>query len=247
MSSEPAASTAIFDILGWLETNKKRLLVGALAATAVGFGIAAYRYKVHENEVAASSSLLQLKNPATSRGATNLPTSSDYLKVEAQFGGTDAAQRAALLAGGTYFGEGKYAEAQQQFEKFLKNHPDSPWAPEAAFGVAVALDGLNKLDDAARAYQDVMTRHGASPVASQAQLALGRIYEVQGKPDQALKVYEELARAAAMNSWAPEAVSRKESLLAKFPNLVKPTPAPSTNAPAAATAPAPASQPPAGK
>lgn len=238
MSSEPAASTAIFDILGWLETNKKRLLIAALAATAVGFGIATYRWKVHENEVAASSSLLQLKNPAISRGATNLPSSGDYLKIEAQFSGTDAAERAALLAAGAFYTDGKFEEARQQFEKFLKNHADSVWAAEAAFGVAVSLDALNKLDDAVKAYQDVMTKHGASPVASQAQLALGRLYEVQGKPEQALKVYEELARAAAMNSWAPEAASRKESLLAKFPNLVKAPPTTSTNAPSAVMAPA---------
>lgn len=251
MSSEPSSTTSIYDILGWLETNRKRLLIGAIAATAIGFGIAAYRWKAHENEIAASSALLQLKNPATSRGATNLPAASDYLKVEANFGGTDASERAALLAAGALFGDAKYDEARQQFEKFLKSHADSPWAAEAAFGVAVCLDALNKMDDAVRAYQDVLTRHGATAVAPQAQLSLARLHEAQGKPEQALKIYEEFSRAAGVNSWTPEANARKESLLVKNPNLVKPPPPPaipvSTNTPAAANAPKPAAMPAPGK
>ncbi len=247
MSSEPTGSSTVYDILGWVEVNKKRLVVGALVATALGFSMATYRHFAREKEVAASSALMQVRGLGSARMSTNAPSAAEFLRVGAQYGGTAAAERAALLAAGAYFGEQKYEEARQQFEQALKAKPDSPWAAEAAFGLAVSLDALDRVNEAVAGYQDVLTRHSGSPVAAQAQLGLGRLYEAQGKPEQALKMYEELSKGGAFNVWAGEAAGRKQQLLGKFPQLAKPaTPVGSTNAVVGGTnapAPAPASVP----
>ena len=238
MSSEPTGSSTVFDFLAWLEVNKKRLAIGAVVATVVGFGIAAYRHHQNAKEMEASSALLQIKTPATARGSTNLPTATDYLRVSAQYSGTDAAERAALLGAGALYGSERYEEARQAFESFLKDYPSSPWVADAAFGKAVSLDALDKTNEAMAAYQDIITRHGDSPVVAQAQLGLARLQEALGKPDQALKIYQELTKVGAASAWAPEAASRKEQLLSKFPELAKTlTPPVVTNAPAVAPLP----------
>lgn len=223
-------STTVFDVLGWIEVNKKRLLQAAVVLTVIGFGIATYRWLAHEKEVKASSALIQLKNPAVARGATNTPAASDLLKVQSDFGGTTAAERACFLAGGALFSDNKYEESRQQFEKFLKEYPNSIWAADAAYGLAVCLDAQEKLNDAVAAYQNVLTRYGAASVAGQAQLGLARVYESQNKPDQALKIYDELSKSLTSSTWASEAKTRMEQLFSRFPQL----PRPSAAAPAAA-------------
>lgn len=230
-------STTVFDVLGWIEVNKQRLLKAAVVLTLIGFGIATYRWMAHEKEVKASSTLIQLKNPAVARGATNMPTATDLLKVQSEFGGTTAAERASFLAGGVLFGDNKYDEARQQFEKFLKEYPNSIWAPDAAYGLAVSLDALEKLNEAVAAYQNVLTRYGAASVAGQAQLGLARVYESQNKPDQALKIYEELSKSLTSSTWASEARTRMEQLFSRFPQLPRPSATAPTAAPTIKAAP----------
>jgi len=125
------------------------------------------------------------------------------------------------------FRENKYAEAKTQFENFLRDDPENPFAPTAAFGAAACLDALDKTNEALAAYQDVVNRFAGSVVVAQAKLGLSRVYEGGNDPAQALRIYHELTRPNAQSAWSSEAAMRREQLLSKHPELVK------TNAPPA--------------
>jgi predicted negative regulator of RcsB-dependent stress response len=233
MNSDSTEGARFYEALAWLEVNKKRVAIGLVVLLVIGFGAYVWSYMAEQKEVEASSALLALRPPVNA--PTNQPpvSSAEFLKVAQAHAGTAAADRAILLAAGALFAEGKYAEAQTQFERLAKEHAGSPWAPEAAYGIAASLESQGKRDDALTAYQRVITTYQNEPVATQARLALARIYETKNQPDLALKQYDDLTHASSggMNMTQQEAMMRRERLLKKFPNLVKPA----TNAPAITT------------
>jgi predicted negative regulator of RcsB-dependent stress response len=231
MSSEATQTVTAYEVLAWLEANKKALAVGFIAAVVIGFGVAAYRWKTEQKELAASDALLKLK-PALGGSETAVPQDpSSYLRIAEQFPGTSTADRALLLAGSAYFENGKYAEAQAQFSKFLRDCPQSPFAATAAYGVAASLEAQGKKDEALAGYQNLSVRYPGASVLDDAKLGAARVYEGKKQFDSALRIYEELAKpAAGMGSATSLANDRRQALLAAHPELAK------TNAPAAAAA-----------
>lgn len=226
MSSETNESTALFDLLGWLEVNKKRLGLGAGIAIAVGFaGWVVVVQKGHREDGASAALVhLQTANQQTEGAA---PVSSEaFLKLADQNSGTRAAERALLLAAEAAFTQGKAAEAQQLFERFRKDYGSSPFAPMAAYGVAAALEAQKKSNEAQAAYQDILTRFASSSVSTQAKLALARLHEAASRNTEALKIYDELTAPGSFSSWSSEAASHKDQLLSRHPELA-PVAAPS--------------------
>lgn len=223
----------MIEFMTWLEVNKKRLAVGAVVLVAIGFGAYLFNYLAEQKEADASAALLKLRTPLNASSNAPVIPSSDFLKVAQEHAGTAAAQRAIILAAGALFTEGKYAEAQAQFERLQKEFPGSPWIADAAYGIAACTEALGKRDDAVTAYQRVTTGYAAEPVATDAHLALARIYEAKGQPDMALKQYDEVARPASgqMTMKSQEALMLRDKLLKKFPSLA---PA-KTNSPAMST------------
>jgi TolA-binding protein len=211
-----------YDLLAWLEVNKKKVLIAAVALVAVGFIVATARYMREQKEINASSELLGLRvalNPATNAVP---PQPAALLKIANDFSGTSAAERARLLAATAFFTEGKYSDAEREFSAFTREFPSSPWVSTAAYGVACAQEAQNK-PDAVASYQNVATAHANSPVGDDAKLALARIHESRKQPDQALRFYNELLvpRPGAQPGEPahPEAATRKEALLRKHPEL----------------------------
>ena len=233
MSSEATQTTTVYDVLAWLETNKKPLIIAFVVAVLIGFGIAVYRWKSDQTELAASDALLGLK-AQLGPGDVGTPTeAAAYLKVARDFPGTDAADRALLLAAGALFTEGKFTESKAQFSAFVHDRPQSPFAATAAYGEAVCVEALGKQDEALGDYQSLAVRFPNSSVLESAKLAAARILEAKNQPESALRIYDELSRSggAGMAGMSSEALARKQSLLAKHPELAK------TNAPPAAVSP----------
>jgi TolA-binding protein len=233
MNSEPTEGAGMIEAMAWLEVNKKKLAVGAVIAVVVGFGVYVWSYMAEQKEVTASAELIRLKTSVSAQTNVAPAAASDFLKVAEANPGTAAAERALLLGATALFTEGKYADAQTQFNKLIQEHPSSPWVSEAAYGVAASQEAQGKRDDALTSYQRVITSYGAEPVANEARMAVARIYEAKNQPDLALKQYEDLTKPGAMSGMSrvtQEALMKREKLLKKFPNLVKTT-AP-TNAPA---------------
>jgi TolA-binding protein len=211
----------VYDLMAWIEVNKKKVAVAAVLAVVVGFSVAIYRNNVQEKELKASDALLALK-PAL-LPSTNTPTAPPeaFFKVADDFKGTSAAERAQYYGATLLFSENKYADAEAQFSRFLKEHEGSPWAPAATFGIAAAQEAKGK-PEALASYQNVFARYPQSPEAEQAKLAVARIYEARNQPDQALRIYNELtaSKPGTASSMAnPELLQKKEALLRKYPNL----------------------------
>ena len=225
------------------EENRKQILWGAGIVIVVGSGIAFYSYYQSEKLVTAGEALSKVEALAAMPGGARNVTPEAYLKVAAEHAGTSAGARASLEAAATYFVQGKFTEAQAQFQKFTRDYPDSPFRVQAALGVAACLDALAKPQEAAAAYKQLVDQHPNDAVAPQAKFALARIYESQGKIDQARTLYEELAHADAYGSIGNEAGFKADELRSKSPASATAVPAaPTTTAPPAAT-PAPATQP----
>lgn len=217
----PSREADVYDLLAWLEVNKSKVAVVVGIAIVVGFAVAVYRYTAEQKELKASSALLSLK-PSLIPSTNAAPADpSAYFKVAEEYSGTRAAQRAQYLGATALFDQNKYSEAENQFTKFLKDHGDSPWAADAAFGVAAAQEAQGKAD-AIASYQNVTTKWPQSAVASQAELALARIYEAKGQPEQALAIYNRLTASSpgsASQMMNPEVMEKKADLLRRHQNL----------------------------
>lgn len=237
MSSEATTqSLSVYDVLAWLETNKKPLIVGFIIAVVLGFAIATYRYTSDRKELAASEALLKVKPTPAPDGTVTQPDPSAYLKVAEQYPNTSAGERALLLAGSTLFAQGKYQEAQAQLARFLQASPQTPFAATAAFGIAAALEAQNKTDEALSQYQNLAVRYPNSSVLDDAKLAVARIYEGKNQPELALRTYDELVKPEGMGTATAEAMARKTALLAKHPELAKTNAVTSTNVTGTVTA-----------
>jgi tetratricopeptide (TPR) repeat protein len=221
MNSDRTEGAGMIEALAWLEVNKKRLAIGAVVLLVVGFGIYVYNYMGDQREINASSALISLRPAPT--GSTNEPPipASAYLKVAQDFAGTRAAQRALILAGGAYFTDGKYTEAQNTFDRLIKENPSSNWAADAAFGIAASLESEGKRDEALTAYQRVVTGFANSPVANEARMAEARIYESKNQFAEALNLYDDVTRGGMSSMRSQDAALARSQLLKKHPELEK--------------------------
>lgn len=243
MSSEnpqPAETTPVqrerdvYDLIAWLEVNKKKVAIAAVALVAIGFALATMRHFREQKEAEASAALLALKPVLTPPTNTPPLQAATLSKVAQEHSGTAAAQRARFLAATALYTEGKYSEAETAFKNFISEFGESEWRAAAAYGVATAQEAQNK-SEAAASYQNVVTTYGKSAVADDANLALARMAEAKNQPAEALRIYNQILApkpGAQPGQEAPNqrASERKEALLRAHPEL-------NTNTVSAASAP----------
>lgn len=213
----------VYDLLAWLELNKKKVATVAVALVVVGFAIAVMRYTREQKELRASGDLLALKPMLTPPTNTPPVQASALLKVAQEHGGTAAAERAQFLAATALYTEGKYAEAENAFKAFLNDFAESDWRAAASYGIATAQEAQKK-PDAEASYQKVVASYGKSAVADDANLALARIAEQKNQPAEALRIYNQILApkpGAQPGQEAPNARAseRKEALLRAHPEL----------------------------
>ncbi len=218
-------------LYAWADARKQQLLYGSVGVVVVGIAVSYYLYNRSQREVQAGEALSQAAVSAVNL-ATRIEKPEPFLKVASEFSGTSAGSQALLRAAAAFFAEGKYAEAQAQYEKFMRDHRESPLAGQAQFGVAACLDAQGKAADATDRYKSLIERRPNDTIITQAKLNLARLYEAQNKPEQAKALYEEVGRAAPYGMTGAEAGVRLQALLAKYPNLAVVAEA-GTNAPAA--------------
>ncbi len=231
-------------LLEWLYVNRVRVGVTSAAVAVILAGVSLFTWKKTQDEVKANAELFALP-PLVGANAKAAPArAEDFQKVAQDFPDTRAAERAELLAAGILFGDGKYAEAQKGFAKFLEQREASPLQAQAAIGVAASLEAQGKTAEAIAKYQDVISKYPGQNIISPAKLTLARLLEGQNKPEEALKLYADLTRSNnPYDPWSAEAGERRELLLQKYPNL-KPVP-PAMAVPPAPSATISTSQPPA--
>jgi predicted negative regulator of RcsB-dependent stress response len=225
--NSPGADTGSnrsIEFLAWLEVNKRRLAIGAGVMAVIAAGMAVYSWYQNEREMAASAALLKVQLAASVDPAKKGPSAAELEKVATEYAGTAAGARALLFEGVTLYGEERYADAKAAFDRAIPLLRSESLAAIAAFGAAGSLDAMGKTAEAQAAYNDVILRYAGHAVATQARLVLGGLQEEKGELRQALQTYSQLTNAL-MSSWGSEAMLRRESLLAKHPELA------ATNAP----------------
>jgi TolA-binding protein len=206
----------------WFEANKKQTLWAVGGILIVGLIVSYYVYHKDEAEIEASEALSNVSVPQLAGAGKDADMAQAYLKVTATYPNSTAGARALLLAAANLFVQGKYAEAKTQFDRFTREHRDSPFLGEALLGIAACLDADGKSRDAMAAYKDIIDHHAGDNVVPQARFALGRLYEAQNEPEQARNMFEEVERTNPYGSLGSEAGMRLEELKAKYPNLFAP-------------------------
>jgi predicted negative regulator of RcsB-dependent stress response len=228
MESDVTQSATFYKLWAWGDKNKKQLLWALIALVVVGV-IAAFWF-AHHSELQNDANVALSK--LTNRTAANTPeaTPDALLKVASDYAGTDAAQRALLLAAADLFAQGKYDVAQAQFQKFQQEYSGSPFVAQAALGIAACYEAQGKTSDAISGYDNVANRYANQNVAAQAKLGLARLYEAQGKFKESRTALEELSRTY------PGTIGMEANSLLQQLNATHPE-APATNSPAAIVAP----------
>ncbi len=231
MDSNVAQLPLSHRLWAWFENNRKPALAGTVVVVVVGLVIWFVTWRRDETQIAAGNALSDVASSQIGNPAARPDAASAYLGIAASYPNSRAGTRALLLAAGSLFTEGKYSEAQAQFEKFTREYHESPYMGEALLGVAASLDAQNKTEAATTAYKDLIDHHPNEVVVPQAKFALARLYEAQNKPELARDLYQDVERALAFTALGNEAGMRLEELQAKYPKLAPVAPAPLTNAP----------------
>ena len=228
MASEVAESEIFYKLIAWLDTRRKQVLWVVLGMVIIGLAVAFVFWKQGQKQLAANEALSKITSAETL--VKNPKGSADALVAVAnQYPDTDAGGRALVLAGGDFFKDGKFADAKTQFQKYLTQHRDGTFAPQASLGVAACQDALGQTNEAIASYLNITQRFPNDNVTLQARLSLGRLYEAGGKLQQARDAYEQMLRA--VGSYGAEARMRWQELVTKHPELLPSAPVP-TNSPA---------------
>jgi tetratricopeptide (TPR) repeat protein len=193
-----------------------------VVGTVVGFFV----WRSGQRAIEAEEALSAVKMQFTPGEVAGAGAADALMKVAQDYSGTPAAAKALLRAGTTYFSEGNYAKAQEQFASYLQKHGETPWVSQAVFGQAASLDAQNKAPEAITKYNDFLRSFPNDPSVDQARLNLARLYTQTQQPALALETLNKIT-GAQPGSYSPasaEAEEKKQELLAKNPTLVPPAP-----------------------
>jgi FimV-like protein len=234
MESDVTQSALFYKLWAWGEVHKKQLLIGLIGVIVAGVVIAFWLAHQSQQQNEANDALSKLV-------VRNLPgpeaTPESLLKVAGTYPDTEAAQRAALLAATDLYADGNYDEARAQFQRFMQDHADSPFTPEASLGLASCMDAQGRMEDAINAYRNVAERYPTSGVVPQAKLALARLYLAQGKLEDASSALQEVLHTTP-GQMSAEARMQLEELVTAHPELF-----PSSRPPSPPPVAVPANQP----
>jgi tetratricopeptide (TPR) repeat protein len=238
MSSDAMDTAGLYKALAWIEKNRKQVIYGVMAVLAIGLVVFFVTWKNSQKQVAAGQTFSEVF-AAQSAAGTNA-AADPYLKVASQYPDSSAAERALILAATTLFTNGKYAEAQNLFEKFTREHRGSALTGQALLGIAASEEAQGKADLALAAYKDIVDRRAGESILPQAKFQLARLYEGKKDLKQAYDLYKDVSSSDPFGSIGDEASVRMKELEAKDPSLA-PAPAASVSiAPAVTNAPKPA-------
>jgi tetratricopeptide (TPR) repeat protein len=231
MGSEVGQLPLSHKLWAWFETNKTQTFWGATVLVVVGVIVSFFMWRQGERaqEAGEALSTVMLAQATDPNGRPATPEA--YLKMAASYPNSIAASRAVLLAASDLFVQGKYPEAKAEFDRFAREHRDSPLMGQALLGAAACLDAQGKTKEATVAYKDLIDHHPGEAILPQARFALARLYEAQNEPEKARTLFEEVERDNPYGSLGSEAGMRLEELRLKYPNLSPPTPMPTNPVP----------------
>jgi tetratricopeptide (TPR) repeat protein len=95
---------------------------------------------------------------------------------------------------GEHMDADRYAEAAADYERLIKNFPDSPYVAPALYNAALCYEGLGRYADAAERYRQVLDEHGSSKEAKDATFRLGACYAETGRWVASSEVYAQAVK-----------------------------------------------------
>jgi predicted negative regulator of RcsB-dependent stress response len=220
---EADTTVTLYNFYGWLHTNRKRVLAGAIVVVVVAAVTSLWIWHNNQNEAVANQELLDAASVSGMTGLEEHARRDALLKINQEYPGTIAGANAQLLAAKASFLEGKYADARQGFSKFVSDHPGHDLIPQAQVGIAASFEADGQLSEAVGKYKEIAAIYATDAnIANPVKLTLGRLSEAQNKPEVAVTFYQELAHINnPYDPWVAEAAERLRLLLAKHPELDK--------------------------
>jgi len=214
MDTQELSGEFLFKAWPWIEAHRRQLIGGVAGVAVLILIYSVVSAHQAQKEQSAGEALTQLL-------AVPPASPESLLQLASSQAGTQAAQRAQLQAGTALFENGKYAEAQAQFQLFATAHPASPLAGEAFLGAAASLEAQGKADQAVSWYNRAGAGLPEAPATLAAKFALGRLAEAQGRWSEAQGYFQEVARLGTQVSLGAEAYQHlaaiKQKSVAKVP------------------------------
>ena len=136
------------------------------------------------------------KNKKLAKASTALieATSAEgYLSMADQYDSTPYAPIALLNAACLKVDQGAIDDAENLYNRFLKDYSDHEMAPLAQFCKITCTEIKGGVADAANQYKAFATEHADSYLRPAAQMAQARCLESEGQLEKAQQIYEELS------------------------------------------------------
>ncbi len=206
-------------LIAWFDTHMKPVIGFAIAAVVVGLVTWFVVWESAQKSNAAGDALSTITVSQVMAGTARPDETQAYLKVASNYPGSMPGARALLLAAGSLFADGNYAEAQGLFEKFTREYANNPMMGQALFGIASCLDAEGKTEQAIGAYKELISRHPNESFIYQAKFALACLYQGQNKLELARDLFTDVQREDRFGSVGDEAARRLNDLLTRYPKL----------------------------
>ncbi len=218
MQLQDAPAAYLFKLWPWFEANRIRIIWGGGVILVAAGLISFYSWQRDQKEITAGKALTQMMS-SIPHNATPSQEADLYLKINADYRGTSAGQRALLQGAAMLFAAGRHADAQAQFQKFLDAYPGNFFAAQAALGVATSLDAQGKTALAAAGYQRIINSYSDAVAVDSARFALAQINERQGKLAEAINLYGAIVHYNPNGSLGSEAGLRLMELKMKLQSV----------------------------
>jgi predicted negative regulator of RcsB-dependent stress response len=211
MQAQDTATGYFFKTWSWVEANLKQVALALVVVIVIAVLTSYYFWRQNQTEIDAGQALTQMLisiNPSSDADQV----ANAYFKVATDYPGTQGGGRALVLGATMLFENGKFPDAQAQYQKYLDTYQDGAFAAPAVLGIAVCLEAEGKTDAAANAYQRVINGYSGSYAVSSAKFALGKIDEKQGKLVEAENYFQQVARDNPNTAMGSEAAFRAYQL-----------------------------------
>lgn len=132
-------------------------------------------------------------------------------ELDHEYGSSDAARRGGLVRAGALYDQGRFADAEALYQRFLSNKPsETSLVALAHEGVGLCAEGRSDLPEALKAFE----KQAAEPFTRDRGLwNQARIYAKQGNKQKAIEIYKDLvAKTGAQSPMHDDAQNRLAAL-----------------------------------
>ena len=194
------ANPEFLPLIEWWEKDGKKILLVLVVLVAAWGGFRYWKSSRANAQVAASQALLSAW------------TTQELEDAVATYGSQKCGPILTLRLAKSYFDEGRYEEALQQYDALLATPLDG-FEAVPALGRAHALEALGRYAEALDAFASVREANKDTPFALTATLGLARTRAELGEKDEALKLLAETQTRVASNEMESMRVENTKKLI----------------------------------